>query len=70
MFQAWLVKIAKIAASSGPSVLPRKSEMKKTTVKREVTENRHRLQDVEERYQHHLGAAALAGQGRIGARVA
>src|SRR5215467_6970413 len=33
MFQAWLVKIAKIAASSGPSVFPGKSETKKTTVK-------------------------------------
>src|SRR5215472_2115276 len=33
MFQAWLVKIAKIAASSGPSVFPGKSETKNTTVK-------------------------------------
>src|ERR1700739_2471364 len=33
MFQAWLVKIAKIAASSGPSVFLGKSETKNTTVK-------------------------------------
>jgi len=33
MFHAWLVKMAKIAANSGPSVLPGKSETKKTTVK-------------------------------------
>ena len=32
MFQAWLVKIAKIAASSGPSALPGNSETKNTTV--------------------------------------
>src|ERR1700760_1815678 len=33
MFQAWLVKIAKIAASSRPKTLPGKRPMKKTTVK-------------------------------------
>ena len=33
MFQAWLVKIAKMAANSGPNVLPGKSDMKNTTVK-------------------------------------
>src|SRR5215471_14598820 len=33
MFQAWLVKIAKIAANSGPSVFPGNSETKNTTVK-------------------------------------
>ena len=33
MFQAWLVKIAKIAASSAPSSLPGNRFMKKITVK-------------------------------------
>ncbi len=33
MFQAWLVKIAKIAASSAPSVLPGKRPRKNVTVK-------------------------------------
>jgi hypothetical protein len=33
MFHAWLVKMAKIAASSGPRVLPGNSEMKNRTVK-------------------------------------
>src|ERR1700738_210850 len=33
MFQAWLVKIAKIAASSRPRTLPGNRFMKKTTVK-------------------------------------
>ena len=33
MFQAWLVKIAKIAASSAPIVLPGKRLRKKVTVK-------------------------------------
>ena len=33
MFQAWLVKIAKMAAHSAPSWLPGNSPMKKTTVK-------------------------------------
>ena len=33
MFQAWLVKIANIAASSGPNILPGNSETKNTTVK-------------------------------------
>ena len=32
MFQAWLVKIAKIAASSAPSTRPGNRPMKKTTV--------------------------------------
>ena len=32
MFQAWLVKMAKIAASSAPSVLPGKRPRKKVTV--------------------------------------
>ena len=33
MFQAWLVKIAKTAASSAPIVLPGKRSRKKVTVK-------------------------------------
>ena len=33
MFQAWLVKMAKIAASSAPSVFPGKRPRKKVTVK-------------------------------------
>ena len=33
MFQAWLVKIAKIAASSTPRMRPGNSPMKKVTVK-------------------------------------
>ena len=33
MFQAWAVKIAKIAAHSAPSWLPGNSRMKSTTVK-------------------------------------
>ena len=33
MFQAWLVKIAKIAASSSPSTRPGNRPMKNTTVK-------------------------------------
>ena len=33
MFQAWLVKMAKIAASSAPRVLPGKRPRKKVTVK-------------------------------------
>ena len=33
MFQAWLVKIAKIAASSAPKVLPGKRPRKNVTVK-------------------------------------
>ncbi len=33
MFQAWLVKMAKIAAHSAPSTLPGNSDRKKTTVK-------------------------------------
>jgi hypothetical protein len=33
MFQAWLVKMAKMAASSGPRTFPGNSETKKTTVK-------------------------------------
>ena len=33
MFQAWLVKIAKMAASSAPMVLPGKRLRKKVTVK-------------------------------------
>ena len=33
MFQAWLVKMAKIAASSAPKVLPGKRPRKKVTVK-------------------------------------
>ena len=32
MFQAWLVKIAKIAAASSPSRLPRKRAMNAVTV--------------------------------------
>ena len=32
MFQAWLVKIAKIAANSAPSTRPGASDMKNTTV--------------------------------------
>ena len=32
MFQAWLVKIAKIAANSAPSTRPGASAMKNTTV--------------------------------------
>ena len=34
--------------------------------KGEVTEDRHRLKNVKERYQHHLGATAFAGQRRVG----
>ena len=33
MFQAWLVKMAKMAASSSPSTWPGNRFMKKTTVK-------------------------------------
>ena len=33
MFQAWLVKMAKIAASSAPSTWPGNRPMKNTTVK-------------------------------------
>ncbi len=32
MFQAWLVKMAKIAANSAPSTRPGASDMKNTTV--------------------------------------
>ena len=32
MFQAWLVKIAKMAANSAPSTRPGASDMKNTTV--------------------------------------
>ena len=32
MFQAWLVKIAKMAANSAPNTRPGASAMKKTTV--------------------------------------
>jgi len=38
--------------------------MKKTTVKSEA-EDRHRLQDIEQRNQHHLGTPALGGEGGI-----
>src|SRR5579884_1780790 len=43
MFQAWLVKIAKIAASSSPITRPGNRLMKKT-VEGEEAEDRHRLQ--------------------------
>jgi len=33
MFQAWLVKIAKIAAASAPATRPGNRDMKNTTVK-------------------------------------
>jgi hypothetical protein len=33
MFQAWLVKMAKIAAASAPATRPGNSDMKNTTVK-------------------------------------
>ena len=65
MFQAWLVKIAKIAASSSPSTRPGNRPMKNTTVKVRKPEDRHRLQDVEHRDQDQRGAAALRRGGGV-----
>jgi hypothetical protein len=61
MFQAWLVKIAKIAAHSAPSREPQKesdSEGKKS-------ENRNGLKNVEQGNEHHFGAAAFCGERRV-----
>ena len=64
MFQAWLVKIAKIAAHSAPSTLPGNSAMKKIDRDREEAEDRDRLQNVEQRHEHQLGPSALRGERR------
>ena len=61
MFQAWLVKMGKIAAISAPSTRPGVSDRKKMMVIEEA-QDRDRLQDVQQRHQDHLGAAALGGQ--------
>ncbi len=66
MFQAWLVKMAKIAASSGPSTLPGKQRDEEHDGEGQIAEDRHRLQHVEQRDQHHFGAPALGGEGRVG----
>ncbi len=64
MFQAWLVKIAKIEAHSAPSWLPGNRPMKKVTVKVRKPSTGTRLEDVERGDDDHLGAAALRRQGR------
>jgi hypothetical protein len=60
MFQAWLVKMAKIAVSSAPSALFGADE--EHHGKGEIAQNRYGLQHIEERDQHQLGAAALRRQ--------
>jgi hypothetical protein len=61
MFQAWLVKITKIEASSAPSTWPGNRPMKNGDGEGEEAQDRHRLQDVEDRDHHQAGAAAFGG---------
>ena len=64
MFQAWLVKMAKIAAHSAPSSLPGNRPQEERDGEGEEAQHRHRLQDVERRHDHQLGLAALGGERR------
>jgi len=64
MFQAWEVKMANMAANSGPNWLPGNSVRKNTTVN-DRAENGNGLQRIEQRYQKHLGAAALGRPARV-----
>ena len=64
MFQAWLVKMAKIAASSAPSVLPGKRPRKKVDGEGQKAQDRHRLQDVED------GISTISARRLLAASVA
>ena len=50
MFQAWAVKMAKMAAASTPISLPGNRPMKKVTVKVKKPSTGTRLQDVQRRH--------------------
>ena len=64
MFQAWLVKMAKIAAHSAPNVLPGKRREEERHREGQEAQHRHRLQDVERGQDEQLGAPALGGERR------
>ena len=65
MFQAWLVKIAKIAAHSAPSVEPGNKLQEERDREGQEAQDRHRLQDVEQRDQRHFGAPAFGRERRV-----
>ena len=62
MFQAWLVKIAKIAAHSAPSWLPGNRPMKNTTVKVRKPSTGTDCRMSSAGMMHQLGLAALGCQ--------
>jgi hypothetical protein len=62
MFQAWLVKIA---GELGAEHAAGKQIHEEDDGKGQKAEDRHRLQDIEQRDQHHLGAPALGGESCV-----
>ena len=66
MFHAWAVKMAKMVAHSTPSRLPGNSAQETGHGDRQETEHGHRLQDVEQRQQHALGAPAARRRVTVG----
>ena len=68
MFQAWLVKIAKIAAHSAPSTRPGNRPRKNVTVNDRKPRIGTDCSTSRMRDQHHLGAPALGRDRRIGQR--
>ena len=66
MFQAWLVKMAKIAASSAPERVAGEEAEEERDGEGQEAQDRHRLEDVQDRDQHHLPAAALGRERRVG----
>ena len=66
MFQAWLVKIAKIAAQFRAQGIAGKEPEEERHGEGQKAQDRHRLQDVEQRDQHHLRPPALGRERRVG----
>ena len=64
MFQAWLVKIAKIAAQFRAKLAARKQVHEEDHGKGEKAQHRHRLQDIERGNDDALGLFALGGERR------
>ena len=65
MFQACEVKIAKIGGAFGAQDRAGKKRQEKSHRERQKAEDRHRLQDVEQRDQNERGAPAFGGKRRV-----
>ncbi len=66
MFQAWLVKMAKTQASSAPNTRPGDRRQEPHHGHRHEAQDRHRLQDIQQRHQQGAGARVLGRPGGIG----